>query len=140
MKYRKAGDRYVVRIDRGEEVVTELLRLAEAEQIGCASIVGLGAADRVTVGLYNVETKQFEKTTFTEPLEVSSIIGNFSRKDGKAYQHIHVTVCNTAMQAFGGHLVECRISGTAELFVTVLDMELGRVFDEETGLNLFHFA
>ena len=45
MKYRYYGDRLLVRLDRGEEVMASLLSLAEKENIRLASVQGIGAAD-----------------------------------------------------------------------------------------------
>ena len=140
MEYRKYGKRYVVRIDRGEEVIAKLQELCEKEDIGLACIEGLGAADHVVVGLYNVEKKEYKKRVFDEEMEISSLIGNITMQGKKVYHHIHVTVCNADLQAFGGHLTECRISGTCELFLTVLDGQVGRKYDDVTGLNLFDFS
>ena len=140
MEYRKYGKRYVIRIDRGEEVITKLQELCEKEDIRLASIEGLGAADHVVVGLYNVEKKEYKKRVFDEEMEITSIIGNITMQGKKVYQHIHMTVCNADLQAFGGHLNECRISGTCELFLTVLDGQVGRKYDDVTGLNLFDFS
>ena len=140
MEYRKYGKRYVIRIDRGEEVTAKLQELCEKEDIRLASVEGLGAADHVVVGLYNVEKKKYKKRVFDEEMEISSLIGNITMQGKKVYHHIHVTVCNADLQAFGGHLNECRISGTCELFLTVLDGQVGRKYDDVTGLNLFDFS
>ena len=140
MEYRKFGKRYVVRIDRGEEVIAKLKELCEKEEISLASVEGLGAADHVVVGLYNVEKKEYKQRVFDEEMEITSIIGNITLQGKKVYQHIHITVCNADLQAFGGHLTECRISGTCELFLTVLDGKVGRKYDDVTGLNLFDFS
>ena len=140
MEYRKYGKRYVIRIDRGEEVIAKLKELCEKEEISLASIEGLGAADHVVVGLYNVEKKEYKQRVFDEEMEITSIIGNITLQGKKVYQHIHITVCNADLQAFGGHLTECRISGTCELFLIVLDGQVGRKHDDVTGLNLFDFS
>lgn len=43
MEYRRFGDVYYVRIDRGEEVAASLLELAQKEEIALGSVSGLGA-------------------------------------------------------------------------------------------------
>ena len=78
MEYRKYGKRYVIRIDRGEEVTAKLQELCEKEDIRLASVEGLGAADHVVVGLYNVEKKEYKKRVFDEEMEISSINGNIT--------------------------------------------------------------
>ena len=46
MEYKRFGSRMVLRIDRGEEVLTQLRRAAEQEGIRLAAVNGLGAAFR----------------------------------------------------------------------------------------------
>ena len=54
MDYRKHQDTYIVRMDRGEEVVDCLKRLCRACGISLAQVSAIGAADRAEIGLYNV--------------------------------------------------------------------------------------
>ena len=51
MKYKRFGSRMVLRIDRGEEVLTQLHRAAEQEGIRLAAVSGLGAVGDFTVGV-----------------------------------------------------------------------------------------
>ena len=139
MEYRRVNDTYILRLDPGEEIMASLASLCEREEIVLAKIEGLGAADHAVVGLFDVAAKEFHKRSFDVPLELSSIIGNVTRQDGKVYLHVHVNLCDSDLNAYGGHLVECRISATAEIFITVLDGKVNRRFDDEIGLNLFDF-
>jgi predicted DNA-binding protein with PD1-like motif len=38
-----------------------------------------------------------------------------------------------------GHLNEATVSVTCEMFIRIIDGEVGRFKDEETGINLFKF-
>ena len=53
MKYKRFGSRMVLRIDRGEEVLTQLRRAAEQEDIRLAAVSGLGAVGDFTVGVFH---------------------------------------------------------------------------------------
>ncbi len=141
MQYKKFGNVYALRVDRGEEVMSCLESLAEQEKITAGKIEGLGAADYMKAGLYDVTKQEFICREFNEPLEVTALIGNISVMDGKPYLHVHVTAADSSQHAFGGHLKELRIGGTAEIFVTRLDGEIGRRGDDigNTGLNIFDF-
>ena len=43
MEYRRFGDTIIARIDKGEEIVAQVRRIAEAEEIRLASVETLGA-------------------------------------------------------------------------------------------------
>ena len=45
MEFQKFADTYVVRLDKGEEIIASLQKLCETEQIALASVTGIGAAD-----------------------------------------------------------------------------------------------
>ena len=139
MEYRTFGSTYVLRLDPGDEIMSSLKLLCEENEIRLAKIEGLGAADHAVIGLFDVVTKEFHKRVFDVPLEISSIIGNVTRQKGEVYLHVHVNICDSELNGYGGHLVECRISATSEIFITVLDGEVGRRFDETIGLNVFEF-
>ena len=83
MEYRKFNDTYVVRLARGEEILTQVMKLCRDEDIKLAAVEGIGAADRVVMGLYNVEEKVYHKTELKGEMEVTSILGNVTEKDGE---------------------------------------------------------
>ena len=137
MKYIKSGSDYIIRIDRGEEILTCLESLAEKEDIRLGSFSGLGAADRVKIGIFLTDIRQYKSEVYTGDFEIASLFGTVSRKDGKPYLHCHATIGNiTKGETYAGHLSEARISGTCEISLRKLEGEAGRVFDEETGLTI----
>ena len=140
MEYRKFGRRYMVRVDRGEDIVKKILELCEKEEIHLAAVEGIAAADHVVLARYDLAKKEYSYRTFDEALEVSSITGNITTEGRKICQHLHATVCDAEFRAFGGHLEECRVSGAAELFLTVPEGSAGRRIDEETGIHILDFS
>ena len=139
MEYERFGDTFAVRLDRGDEVLECLTRLCEREEVLLASVEGIGASRRAVVGLYDVDEHAFRGTELNGPMEITSLLGNVTRRDGKVYLHLHATLCDPDKHTFGGHLSECVIGATAELFVRVLPGEVKRRFDEDLGLNVFLF-
>lgn len=139
MEYKKLGNHYVMRVDKGEEILEQIETLCRKEQIKAGSAVGLGATDRVTVGLFDTVNKVYKKTELTGPMEITSLVGNISTKEGEPYLHFHVNVCNTQMQVMGGHMNACYVSATAEITITQLDTVIERQMNEEIGLNLYRF-
>ena len=140
MEYRKFGQTWVLRLDRGEEVIASLTAFCREENVRLGSVEGLGASDHTVIGLYDVGGRVYHKSVFDEPMEITSLLGNISTKDGETYLHLHISLGRADSSVIGGHLNECRISATCELFVRPLDGTVERRLDEEeTGLNLFRF-
>ena len=132
MKYKRFGSRMVLRIDRGEEVLTQLRRAAEQEGIRLAAVSGLGAVGDFTVGVYHAHR-------FQGDFEIVSLVGTITTKDGEFYAHLHMSAGDTEGRVLGGHLNEAVISATCELVLEIMDGTVERRFDPETGLNLMEF-
>lgn len=139
MDYRRFGNTILVRMDRGEEIHEQLRLLAEAEHIRLASIQALGAVDRFTAGVYDLERKEFCANCFTGSFEIVSLTGTIDTMGGAYYAHLHMSAGNARGEVFGGHLKEAWVSATCEMVVTVIDGTIDRIHDAQTGLNLFHF-
>ena len=139
MEFHRFNDTYVVRMDRGEEVMSTLAGLCEKEGIRLASVEAIGAVDRAVVGLYDVGEKVYHRKEFNEPMEIASLLGTVTEKDGKPYLHLHATLCDADMQTHGGHVNELRISATCEMVLRLIPGAVGRRLDDVTGLNVFQF-
>lgn len=139
MEYRKFGNTYVVRMDKGEEIVEQVKALAVKEGIRLASVQALGAVNDITVGVFKTAEKEYLGNDFRGDMEIVSLTGTISTMDGQAYTHLHMSVGNTEGHVFGGHLNRAVVSATCEMVVTVIPGEVDRAFSEEIGLNLFKF-
>ncbi len=136
MVYKEFGSMVVLRIDRGEEIVSSVKKVCEKENIRLACISALGAVDHAVVGLYLVEERKYSPNSFDGEMEMTSLTGNVTTKDGAVYLHMHADFADGSGHTFGGHLNEAVISGTCEMFIQRLDGEIGRRLDAETGLNI----
>lgn len=139
MEYRRFGNTIVARINRGEEILTALQEIAEAEDIRLASISALGATNDFTVGVYNVDEKQYHANDFKGNFEIVSLTGTVSTMDGRFYAHLHMSAGDEKGQVFGGHLNRAVVSAVCEMVITVIDGTVDRSFSPEIGLNLFRF-
>ena len=138
MEYRSFNDVYVVRLERGEEILSSLAALCKNEGIELATVEAIGASDHAVVGVYDLNSHQYNRKTLEGSMEITSILGNVTRKDGNPYLHLHITLCGEDAGVIGGHLLECRISLTCEIFVRRVSGNVGRKPDGEgLGLNLF---
>ena len=139
MEYRIFGKTCVVRIDRGEEVMASLASLCRAEGIRLAAVQGLGASDRAVLCVYDVDKQVYHRQTLTGPMEIASITGTVTEKDGEPYLHLHAVLCDEQLHAHGGHVNEIHIYATCEIVLSLLDGAVGRKQDAVTGLNVFSF-
>ena len=129
MFYKKDGNVYAVRPEVGEDIVKVLLEICERENIGYAVVSGIGGMSRVTVGCYSHEHGKYLQKTFEEPMEMISLQGNVSKKDGKAYLHVHASFSGVDCNVVGGHLFEAVVGITGEIFLTVIDGNLNRIIN-----------
>lgn len=139
MDYRRFGKTIIARIDRGEEVLTQLKNIALKEEIKLASVRALGATNDFTVGVFKVDEKKYYANHFTGDFEIVSLTGTISTMNGEYYAHLHMSAGDEQGRVFGGHLNEAIISATCEMVIEVIDGQVDRVRDESVGLNLFHF-
>lgn len=139
MEYRRFGHTIVARIDRGEEILAAIREIAGAENIQLASVSALGATNDFTVGVYNVDEKQYHANDFKGNFEIVSLTGTINTMDGEFYTHLHMSAGDEKGQVFGGHLNRAVVSAVCEMVITVIDGVVDRRFSEEIGLNLFRF-
>lgn len=137
MKYKKFGNKYVVRIEKGEELVETLKNFCRKEEIKLGTISGIGASNKITLGLFKTDTKEYVSNEYQGDYEITSLLGNISRKDGEIYLHLHANIADIDGKVKGGHLSLAVISATFETVIEKVDGEVDRYFDEEIGLNLF---
>lgn len=138
MKIRKNEDVLVVRLERGEELLAQLHTLIANEHINGAFIHGLGGAERVSLGQYRIsDDKEYHFTELEGDLEVCSLNGNIAHDEsGKPMIHIHATISDADLRAFGGHVKELIVAGTCELFIDLRTGTLRRSLDQDIGLKL----
>ncbi len=133
------GDRFVLSINNHEEIVAALAAFCQEQGILCGEVSGLGAVNTATLRFLDPATKKYVDKTFDEQMEISSLVGNISEKDGEVYLHVHVNLGRSDYSVVGGHLLCATINGACELIVSRFHSTAGRRPDEETGLNLYDF-
>ena len=139
MDYRRFGQTIALRVQRGEDILEAIKTMAIKEDIRLGSVTGIGACDYVRLGFFQLKTQEYTETLFEEDLELTSIVGNITCKDGAYYGHFHGNFAKADSSVIGGHLVEARVSVTGEIMIQVIDGQVERQMDSETGVNLFKF-
>ena len=139
MEYKRFYDAIVVRLDKGEEILEQMRELAMMEKIHLASVQGIGAVDKFTIGVFDTQAKQFCPREYTGCYEIVSLTGSINTMNGEFYCHLHMSAADSTGAVVGGHLSNARISATAELVIRTLPGRVERVYDPEIGLNLLDF-
>lgn len=139
MEFKRFGQSVIVRIDKGEEILSQLKQVAECEHIKLASVQALGAVNKFITGVYNVEEKKYYANQFEGAYEIVSFTGTISTMNNEYYAHIHMSAGDETGKVFGGHLNEAYVSATCELVISIIDGQVDRFADEEIGLNVFRF-
>lgn len=138
MKYKFDGYNWLVRLEKGEKLIENLLKMIKKEEIKGGWISGLGGALSAELGFYDLNAKEYNWQTFDQLMEITSLQGNIAYKNGEPILHIHGTFTRADFSALGGHVKELVVGGTCEILIHRWYEEggLARSVDQETGLTL----
>jgi len=139
MQFRQFGNRYILRLDKGEEIVESLKQFCKEHQIKLGSISGIGATNQAEIAFFAASTKQFHKKEIHADMEIAPLIGNITTQNGKVYLHLHVNLGDSEHKSYSGHLNTAIVSTTFEAIIEVIDGEVDREYSEEIGLNLIKY-
>ena len=145
MDYRKYGDVYYIRLDRGDEVISSIYSICEKENIASATYSGIGGCGEAQIQTFIPETGAFETRTLAGMLELVSLIGNvISDGEGGLYQHAHAAFAykdGEDHRTAAGHVKSITITYTAEIELRpVMGGTIGRRHDPETGTGFWEFS
>jgi len=133
---KKISNKYFIRIDRGEEIVSNLTEFCKERSIKLGRISAIGAVNEATIGIFDPLKKEYNSVELKGTFEILSIMGNITSNNDQPYLHMHITLSDNEYNAFGGHLNKAIVSATCEVIIDKFEGKLNRYFDEKTGLNL----
>lgn len=136
MRFHKSGTKYLVKIEKGEEILSTLKQFCKDEKITIGSISGIGAATKVELAYFDIHTKAYETKVFTDDYEVLGMHGNISKFNGDPAVHVHISIGDRSFNVFGGHLNSAVVSVTLEITIDTMEGIVERKRDPECGLNL----
>ena len=139
MEYKRFGDTIALRLDPGDEIVAQMLAVAQKENVTLASVTGIGGTDDVTVGVFDTEKKGYNRFAYSGTHEITSLTGNVNTMNGEVYAHLHITLAGADGRVVGGHLLRCVISLTAEIFLHTVGGKVDRRRREDLQINTWAF-
>lgn len=144
MEYRKFGDTYYLRIDKGEEVVASVLSVCEQEGIRSATFSGIGGCQDADIQVFDPVQGSFHTNHIEGMLELVSVMGNVIWGDEGAHSyHSHALFAyhvDGQQRIAAGHLKSTTVRYTAEIELRpVIGGVIGKVRDPETGTGFWAF-
>jgi predicted DNA-binding protein with PD1-like motif len=125
------------------DISEELQKICIENNIRTGAINGVGAVKKAVIGYFDQAAKKYinielkDESGSTE-LEIISLIGNISIRDGKPFVHAHITLSDRSGKAYGGHLMPGTLAFAFEYVIQVLNgPDLVREFDDITTLHLW---
>ncbi len=136
MKFAKHNTGFVIRLEKGEQIIQVIKDFCKTNTITSAYFNGIGAVQNAELGYYRLDQKEYYWKKFDTAMEVVSLTGNVSLVDGEPFLHIHTVLSDENFQTVGGHVKEGVVGATLEIFMQTLSIPITREFNEEIGLNL----
>lgn len=143
MDYQKLGEKFYLRLDKGEELLTAVLQVSRNAGVQSATFHGIGAFGQVCVATYIPEKDDFLDHHRSGMLELVSLDGNISHDGEKQiYEHAHAMFSylneKGGVSFFGGHLKSALVSYTAEIVIDPVPGDgIGRMIDPYTGITVW---
>ena len=132
------GRAALVRLERGSDMLRSLNEAAAELGIRAGTVQAIGAVGELAVAYFVQEEKRYHDIRFPEHLEIGSVLGNVSLKDGAPFVHMHVTATRMDGTTVGGHLTEGTRVFLIEAYFRALDGPAPlREQDDEIGLAVW---
>jgi uncharacterized protein len=118
----------------GARIPDVVVAAAKKDKVKTSLVSAIGGVRELKLGYFNQKTRKYEEHDYREELEVTSILGNITIKEGEPFLHVHGTFGRRDMSVIGGHVVSATVSPLLELVVTPTKNRAVRRFDEAIGL------
>ncbi len=145
MDYRKYGETYYARMDKGDEIISSILALCREENIASAIFSGIGGCSGAEIQTFIPENGTFETETLTGMLELAALNGNIVTDEaGNSYHHTHAVFSykeGSRHCMAAGHIRSITVLYTAEIELRpVIGGAIKRKYDAETGTGFWDFS
>ena len=142
MEYRKFGDAYYIRMDRGDEMVSCVMEVCQREGIASATYSGIGGCGAAELQMFDPQKRAFSTHRLEGLLELIAFNGNvISDEGGARHTHTHALFAyaeGNENRTCGGHIKSATVRYTAEIELRpVLGGAIGYKLDPETGTGFW---
>lgn len=128
---------FVVVLDAEEEAMSTITEFVRSHEITAASISGIGAFSKTTLGFFDLHRQEYEHTEIVEQCEVLSLLGDCALDEkGVPGLHLHTVLGTRSCDAKGGHLLRAIVRPTLEVIISETSATMRRKFRPEFGIPL----
>lgn len=144
MEYKRYGNTYYVRMDRGDEIIGNLMGICQKEKIASCTFSGIGGCQKAEIQTFIPETGTFETQELEGMLELASLNGNIiSDENDELFHHTHAVFSyktGNHHELAAGHMKSITVLYTAEIILQpVMEGSIKRKYDPETGTGFWNF-
>lgn len=134
----KSHNIYQGSLTKGTDIIEGLTSAMRQYQVGAGIISGIGAVTEARLAYYDQSAKKYQGKSFDEHMEIVSLRGNISFKDGNVFSHLHAVLSKSDYSVVGGHLLPKTLVFAFEFEIIPFEgKSFVRGFDQETGLFLW---
>jgi len=108
----ESDGRLIVRLEDGEDFFGQLQSLGISAGV---IVAGIGMLKDVTLAFWN--GREYLEHQVEGPVELLSLQGNFSLKEGRPFVHCHAVLGREDGSVVGGHLMRATVNETNEIII-----------------------
>ena len=125
------------RIEPSKDLLESLTDIAKRFNIILGHIRGIGAVKEAHIGYFDEKEGRYVENVLARPMEIVSLMGNISVKDGEPFVHAHIALGDRDGRMYGGHLLPGTRTFVFEYVITYGEGDLERVYDPDLKLFLW---
>lgn len=140
MEYTRFENTYLLRLDKGEEILGSIRLLCRKEGVKLAMVRGQGEAMDVSLSAKNRQTFAAKTVNYRGDMEMTSCTGTITSKNGMPYLNLYAVIANPSDKfCLGGHLERGVISLNGEFVITTIRGMAERVYSPQSGMDVLTF-
>jgi uncharacterized protein len=136
------GRRYVLVLERGDELMAEVKEFAERERLRAAEFTGIGAVSSAKLAAFDPDEREYVDIPDPGQAELVSLNGRITlprdadpeHPPQERQLHVHCVLSGEDGVTIAGHVFELVIRPTCEVFVTESAEHVARTEDPDSGL------
>jgi predicted DNA-binding protein with PD1-like motif len=138
MQSKEKDNIIIIRLFENENIIEQLINACKIHNVKSTVIIsGIGQMKNTKLGYFK-KKGDYKPQSFDKPLEILSLSGNICKDNNDYILHLHTVLGDEKKKAFGGHIIEGKISVTAEIVLLKTSIEIKRKLDSKTGLQALY--